>query len=257
MSWGLSVAIGIAAAIAAGRVDTQVPGNPARGAIEGRITYEGDPPPPTIVVEGGSTQHVLHVGKTGALRYVVVYVNDGRDVGPEGRGDAGPKRPAAPATGQAAANLTAVVNQRSFIFEPQVLAVRAGQAVRFTSEDSANHNVRTTAAAPANVFSIYTGAGGGYIHRFVEPPDGRPIVLSCDVHPWMAGWIYVFGHSQFAVTDEAGRFRIDDVSPGGHQLTVRQPAGGLARDLRVQIIAGRTVRQDVRFRPSDLERPAR
>lgn len=234
--------MGIGAALAAGPGDVKSLNDPDRGAIEGRITYEGTPPPPTIVVEGGSTQHVLHVDKAGALRYAVVFLTgltDTRDAGP------------------APSMTAAVVNQRSFIFEPQVLAVRAGQAVRFTSEDSANHNVRSSAAAPANVFSIYTGAGGGYVHRLVATPGDRPVVLSCDIHPWMTGWIYVFGHSYFAVTDAAGRFRIENVPPGRRRLAIRQPAGRLARDLSMQVVAGRSARQDVRFTPADLETLAR
>jgi plastocyanin len=34
------------------------------------------------------------------------------------------------------------LNLRRFIFEPQVLAVRAGQTVQFTIDNTANHNVR-------------------------------------------------------------------------------------------------------------------
>jgi plastocyanin len=240
----IATTVGVAAAAALNCWTTIGPARaqdraPAVGAIEGRITFEGATPPPTIVIEGGSTQHVLHVDKAGGLRYVVAYLPDS-------------SREGVPPPG-----IEAVVNQRSFIFEPQVLVVLAGESVRFTNEDPANHNVRSQAAEAANTFSIYTGTGEVGSRRFVVTPPDRPIVLSCDIHPWMAAWMYVFNHSHFAVTDAAGRFRIDHVSPGRHRLAIRHPGGRLARNVILQVIAGQTTREDVRFTSSDLDAPAR
>jgi hypothetical protein len=151
------------------------------------------------------------------------------------------------------------VNQRNFIFEPQVLAVRAGRIVRFTSDDVANHNVRARGTTPVNTFSISTGPGstGSATHAFgVTPPD-RPVPLSCDIHPWMAAWVYVFDHDAFAVTAPDGRFEIDDVRPGRYRVAVRQPSGPLARDLAIDVRAGAATRLDVRFTDADLGMPAR
>jgi hypothetical protein len=80
-------------------------------------------------------------------------------------------------------------------------------------------------------------------------------MLTCDIHPWMVAWIYAFEHPHFAVTDGAGRFRITGVAAGLPRLAVRQPAGGLARDLRVRVEGGATTRVEVVFGPADL-RPA-
>jgi plastocyanin len=210
--------------------------NPAAtGTIEGRVTFLGTPPPPTIVVEGGTTQHVLYLDKSGGLRYAVVFL-------PGARGGAPP--PSKPAT----------VNQLWFIFEPQVSAVRAGQPVRFTNEDPAHHNVRSRDENPANTFYVDTGAGvrPAPVHRFAATPPDRPVELSCDIHPWMVAWIYVFDHGAFAATNETGHYRIERVPAGRHHLAVRHPGGGLSRDLTVDVAAGRTTRQDVRFTQADL-----
>jgi hypothetical protein len=50
------------------------------------------------------------------------------------------------------------------------------------------------------------------------------------------------------VTDENGSFRITGVPPGVHRLAVRQPAGGLARDVDLRVDAGATARIEVVFR---------
>jgi len=213
---------------------------PKSGSIEGRITFSGTPPPSTVLTHDGASQAVLYVGPSGGLRYAVVYR-------PNASRTATPVPP--PVT----------LNQRGFIFEPQVIAVRAGQTVRFTNEDPANHNVRAQDSSPANTFSLNTasGARGPFVHQFAPTPPGEALELSCDIHPWMAAWVYVFEHDQFAATSEDGTFRIGGVPPGRHRIAVRQPAGPLARDVAVDVRAGETTRLDVAFSSSDVGMPAR
>jgi hypothetical protein len=211
----------------------------AHGSIEGRITFDGTPPPPTTVAHDGGAQPVLYVDRSGGLRFAVVYLPDG--------GAAGPIPDAAR------------LNQRNFIFQPQVLAIRAGQPVRFTSDDPANHNVRARGARPENTFSINTAPGsvGPVSRTFVATPPERPLQLACDIHPWMAAWLYVFDHDLFAVSAPDGRYRIDGVPPGRHRIAIRQPSGRLARDLSVDVRAGETARLDHRFTPADIGMPTR
>ena len=215
-------------------------GQSGTGAIEGRVTFHGAPPPPSIIGHDGSAEPVLHVGSDGGLRYAAVFLPDAR-----------------PATTPVPAE--ARLNQRRFVFEPQVLAVRAGQTVRFTNDDPASHNVRSRNESPPNTFSITTAAGAGvpHVHRFAPTRGDRPLELSCDIHPWMAAWIYVFEHDLFAVTAAGGTFTIADVPAGRHRLAVRQPSGPLARDLAVDVRGGQTTRLDVRFTASDLGMPSR
>jgi plastocyanin len=210
------------------------------GRLEGRVTFSGAPPSPTMLTEDGDPQPVLYLDRSGGLRYTVVYLPDAT------RSSTPPPPPV-------------TMNQRRFMFEPQVLAVRAGQTVWFTNDDPANHSVRTEDSNPANTFSINTAAGGlsRYFHQFAPTPSGDALKLSCDIHPWMAAWIYVFGHDRFAVTSEDGRFVIQGVPPGRYRIAVRQPAGGLARDLAVTIRAGSPTRLHVRFTPADVRMPAR
>jgi plastocyanin len=234
--------VGIVAALGLVRVQPApiAQGQAATGTIEGRVTFDGTPPPPTIGIQDGGSQQVLYVDRSGGLRYAVVFLPDARP-------------------GGSSVPATAVMNQRNHIFEPQVLAVRGGQTVRFTNDDPANHNVRAQDSSAANTFSIQTASGsvGPDTHRFMATPAGRPLELSCDIHPWMAAWVYVFDHDQFAVTTADGRFRIDNVPAGRYRIAVRQPSGRLARDVAVDVRADVTSRLDVRFTPADVGMPTR
>jgi plastocyanin len=210
----------------------------ATGRIEGRVTFVGTPPPPVATDSG--EQPTLYLSVSGGLRYAVVYLPDAQV--PAGM-------PAQVAT----------MSQRRFMFDPQVLAIRAGQLVRFTNDDPSNHNVRARDPNPANTFAVSTAAGAVPVamHRFAAISPERPLELSCDIHPWMVAWIYAFAHAPFAVTDAAGRFHLDDIAPGRYRLKVRQPAGRLQRDLSVDVTPGGTARVEVTFVPADLDRPTR
>jgi plastocyanin len=205
------------------------------GAIEGRVTFIGPPPPPAVLTQDGGVQPVLYVSGAGGLRYAVVYLADA------------PKDGASPAA-------VVTLNQRNFIFEPQVLAVRAGQTVQFTNDDPAHHNVRSNDANPANRFNLDTasGAAAANAHRFASTPAGVPVQLSCDIHPWMAAWVYAFDHDRFAVSAADGSFQIRNVPPGRHRIAIRQPSGRLARDLTVDVRPGETIQLEVRFSPPDI-----
>jgi plastocyanin len=211
----------------------------ATGSIEGRVIFDGTPPVPTVVQDGGS-QPVLYVDRSGGVRYAVLFLPDWQPGGDRPSG-------------------TVVMNQRNFIFQPQVIAIRAGQTVRFTNDDPANHNVRTQDSNPANTFSINMGSGRiePDTHRFAPTGVGRPLQLSCDIHPWMAAWVYVFDHQNFAVTNADGTFRIDNVPVGRHRIAVRQPSARLTRDLALDVRAGETTRLDVRFTSADIGMPSR
>jgi len=229
--------VSIASALAAVSVVVETRGPTSSGSIEGRVTFAGTPPPRTVTQDGGS-QPVLYVERSGGLRYAVVYLPDA------------PKSTAPPGT-------VATVNQRNFMFEPQVLAIRAGQSVRFTNDDLANHNVRAQDSNPANTFSISTAPRdvGPALHRFESISPERPVQLSCDIHSGMAAWIYAFEHDQFAVTAADGTFRLPTVPAGRYRVAVRQPSGRLARNLAVTVQAGETKWLDVQFASADLDMP--
>lgn len=70
---------------------------------------------------------------------------------------------------------------------------------------------------------------------------GEPEVIrvQCDVHSWMQGWIAVKPHPFFAVTDNTGVARIENVPPGTHTLEVWHAVLG-KQSREVEIKAGAT-----------------
>jgi hypothetical protein len=53
-----------------------------------------------------------------------------------------------------------------------------------------------------------------------------PVILTCTMHGWMEGWLRVFDHPYYAITDADGRFEIPLAPAGRWRLTVWHEANG-------------------------------
>ena len=216
------------------------------GAIEGVVTYSGEVPKSKIRDNAGEQRNLISVDRRSrGLRYAVVYLQREESNRPDSEDSEGGKK-------EVKAD-PIVIDQIEHTFEPHLIAIRDGQRVKFTNSDVANHNVRAIAFEPKNQFNIFTGAGGDYVHQFVLEKKVRPILLSCDIHPWMRGWIYVFSHPYFAVTDEHGQFRIRSVPAGKYQLKIWQPDVGYRETLSVDVKAGETTMVATGIAAEDLK----
>jgi plastocyanin len=109
------------------------------------------------------------------------------------------------------------IQHRSCRFEPHVLAVSVGTPIVFVSEDSVIHNVHAT-RDERTIWDFAQPERGARARRTVDEPGIIRIV--CDVHAWTEGWIHVFPHPYFAVTDEEGRYRLAGVPTGQYVVRV-------------------------------------
>jgi hypothetical protein len=48
--------------------------------------------------------------------------------------------------------------------------------------------------------------------------ESTPIQFKCTVHPWMAGYVRIFDHPYYAVTDEDGKFEIKNAPAGKYRI---------------------------------------
>ena len=106
------------------------------------------------------------------------------------------------------------LDQRDEQFVPHVLAIVAGTVVDFPNNDRTYHNVFSLSKTRSFDLGRYS-AGRSKAIRFDQPGIVR---VFCDIHSHMSAFILVFAHRYFAVTDEDGRYHIDNVPPG--QYTV-------------------------------------
>ena len=105
------------------------------------------------------------------------------------------------------------MDQRNETFVPHVLAVTTGTVVDFPNTDPFYHNVFSLSRPPVRSGPLRDGKSKS-VH-FDRPGIVR---VFCEIHSHMNAFILVFSHPFFAVTDEDGRYRIDDVPPGTYKV---------------------------------------
>ena len=108
------------------------------------------------------------------------------------------------------------MDQRNESFVPHVLAIVAGTTVDFPNDDRTYHNVFSLSKAKSFDLGRYA-TGKSKSVRFDHPGIVR---VFCDIHSHMSAFILVFAHRYFAVTDDDGRYRLENVPPGTYTLTV-------------------------------------
>jgi plastocyanin len=108
------------------------------------------------------------------------------------------------------------MDQRDESFVPHVLAIVAGSVVDFPNNDETYHNVFSLSRTKSFDLGRYA-AGRSKSVRFDRPGIVR---VFCDIHSHMSAFIFVFSHRYFAVTDDQGRYRLENVPPGSYNLVV-------------------------------------
>jgi plastocyanin len=119
---------------------------------------------------------------------------------------------------KAPAPTTAVVDQLHQQFVPGVIAVRVGTAISFPNSDSVSHQVYSFSPAKRFELGLYRGVPRDPV-VFDKPGI---VVLGCNIHDNMIGYVYVTDAQYFGTTDENGHFRTS-ISPGKYRVHVWNP----------------------------------
>jgi len=112
-----------------------------------------------------------------------------------------------------------VVDQVDKQFLPYVKAVYVGSKVRFPNKDNIRHQVYSF--SPPKQFELPLYAGSEAAPVLFDKPG--VVVLGCNIHDWMVGYIYVSETPFFATTDAAGAATLEDLPPGEYLVRVWHP----------------------------------
>ena len=133
------------------------------------------------------------------------------------------------------------MDQRGQQFVPHLLAVTAGTVVDFPNNDKTFHNVFSLSRARTFDLGRFAPGRTGAV-RFDRPGI---VPVFCDIHSHMSAYVLVFGHTYFAVSNENGRYAIEDVPAGDYSLAVWSELG-TTRPRRVTVVEGAIVEADFR-----------
>jgi hypothetical protein len=234
------------------------PQNPNWGAIKGRIVWGGKQLPARPILALANHPNaaacqangplldetwVVHPKNKG-LRYTFVWLQ-------APKGQVLPIHPAL----QNAVLPNVEIDQPFCQFVPHALAIRQGQNVVAKNNSPLAHTVKWSGNPALN-------PGGNVL----LPPNGQmviaglvadrlPLSIECNIHPWMKGWLRVFDHPYFAVTDEEGRYEIKNAPVGNWQLMIWHGSGGWRGGVKgkngqpINLKAGEQTLDDIDYSP--------
>lgn len=113
----------------------------------------------------------------------------------------------------------AIVDQVNKEFEPRVTAVLAGTAVIFPNHDDVRHHVYSFSPAKRFELPLYAGVPSHPV-TFDRP---GVVVLGCNIHDWMVGYVYVSESPYFAKTGKDGKAVLTELAPRAYVVRVWHP----------------------------------
>jgi plastocyanin len=113
----------------------------------------------------------------------------------------------------------AVMDQQHLAFVPQVLVVAVGTQVEFPNNDSVSHQVYSFSPAKRFQLPLYKGV----LHPPVMFDTSGLVVLGCNIHDQMVGYIYVTDAPFYGKTDSQGVLRLTGLPAGDYVLTAWSP----------------------------------
>lgn len=204
------------------------------GTVKGRIVWDGDKIPArkpiADILKNADKNHCLAKGnildeewvvnpKNRGIQWTFVWLAD-KDF---------PKAKAAPPIHPDLKEIKAkdaVIDQPMCMFVPHAIGMREGQVLVAKNSSTVAHN-----------FKWQGSTAKGIAGNVIIPPNGKfeiknlvadrfPVLVNCNVHTWMKGYVRVFDHPYFAVTDENGAFEMPKAPAGKYRLMVWHGSAG-------------------------------
>jgi plastocyanin len=175
------------------------------GTLVGRVRFTGEPPKgETLAVRKNidvcgehKPSQALVVGPTKGVRGAVVALE-----GIE-RGKRAPEFE---------------LDNAKCLFVPHVSAAMVGAKVRIRNSDPILHNTHGFLER-LTVFNIALPTKGQVVDITQRIKKPGIVEVVCDAHTHMRAWLVVRDNPYFAVSDDSGQFRIDEIPPGRHRVT--------------------------------------
>ncbi|MEX2015296.1 MAG: carboxypeptidase regulatory-like domain-containing protein [Candidatus Hydrogenedentales bacterium] len=190
--------------------DAAATGGVGSAAVAGLAKFEGEAPKPRpIDVSADQKCAEMHkdnpllsdavvISEAGDVANVLVYVSNPPD-----------KQYAAPAE-------PVVLDQTGCQYVPHILVARVDQEIEIRNSDPLLHNVRSFARRNRPFNMGQPEASPPRMKAYNKPE--QEIKIKCDVHPWMTAYLFVMEHPFYSVTDESGKFRIENLPAGTYTL---------------------------------------
>jgi len=195
------------------------------GSVFGKVTYAGKAALPKKItpttdksicgVHGPILSEDLVVDSLGGVKNVVVTltnITSGKPMFPIGY---------------------AILDQEGCVYRPHVLVVPVGQKLKISNKDGIIHNIHSHSA----LNPPFNFAQPGTVKEIDLNPFTSPelIKVTCDVHNWMSGYIWVTEHPYTVVAGEDGSYEITEIPAGKYKIEFwHETLGKLSQEIKIE-----------------------
>lgn len=148
----------------------------------------------------------------------------------------------------APAGTQAIMDQRERQFAPTVVAIQTGTDVAFPNQDDVRHHVYSFSKPKTFQLKLYHGEPSEPV-RFDEPGI---VVLGCNIHDDMLGYLAVVDTPLFAESTPDGKATIEAAPSGSYTLQVWHPDLGIRYVRREITLAEGVTRIDIALGEDEL-----
>jgi len=194
-------------------------GNQWGKSVKGQVVFAGaNVPQPAALNVNKDQQHCLGNGPLVSEEWVVNKDNKGiKNVFVWITTPTGAKPPINPTLTQIQ-NKNVELDQPVCAFVPHALAVREGQILVVNNTAPVAHNVNWAGGRAKNPGGNVIVPPGNKHQVNNLKSDTAPVSVTCNIHSWMKGWIRVYDHPYYAVTDADGKFEIKMPPAGKYNI---------------------------------------
>lgn len=123
-------------------------------------------------------------------------------------------------------------------YVPHNIIVRAGQPIEVRFDDAIAHNLHLYPLKNSPPATLIPPQGVAPVNIVLPVAETLPVKVTCDFHPWMSAYWLVVDHPYAAISDEHGRFEINNLPVGDHVFRVwHEKAGYLNRSYPIKVNA--------------------
>ncbi len=146
-----------------------------------------------------------------------------------------------------------IVDQVDCMYTPRIQGAMIGQTLRIRNADGTLHDVHGYLGA-ASWLNKAQPKGSAPLDVPLGEGDRPLIKLTCDVHPWMRGFVVVSEHPFFAVSGADGTFAIHGVPPGSYRLEAWHARYG-RKKASAKVVREGVVRVEIAYDGTEEEPP--
>ncbi|MDG1874243.1 MAG: hypothetical protein P8J27_10045 [Mariniblastus sp.] len=117
-------------------------------------------------------------------------------------------------------------------FVPKSVFARTGQTLIMKNSDDVGHNCHITTFQQEHNINI--PAGKEIELKLEDTPDKIPGEVRCDIHKWMDSVIFIRDNPYVAISDETGKFKIENIPAGDWKFQFWHKKAGYLKTLEIK-----------------------